>query len=168
MAIRRGWSVPQTVIRLVGLVFWIGICYLVAWTGALVSPGMAPSDWYDALSKPTWNPPDWVFGPVWTVLYTMMGVSAWIIWDRFGLKAARVALAAFIIQLLLNGLWSRLFFGMQEPGWAFFEILILLAAIAITTVLFFRKNAVAGWLMVPYILWVGYASTLNGAIWLMN
>jgi len=105
---------------------------------------------------------------VWTALYTMMGVAALIVWDRFGLKTARAALAAFLVQLVLNGLWSRIFFGMQEPGWAFLQILLLLAAIAITTVLFFRKNAVAGWLMVPYMLWVGYASTLNGAIWLMN
>ena len=159
---------PQSVIRLAGLVFWIGICYLAAWIGALVSPGMAPADWYDALNKPAWNPPGWVFGPVWTVLYTMMGIAAWIVWDRFGLKAAKVALVAFLVQLVLNGLWSRIFFGMQEPGWAFFEILILLAAIVVTTVLFFRNNAVAGWLMVPYIVWVGYASTLNGAIWIMN
>ncbi len=158
----------QPALRLAGLVFWIGICYLVAWTGALVSPGMAPSDWYGALNKPAWNPPGWVFEPVWTALYTMMGVAAWIVWDKFGIKMAQAALVAFLVQLILNGLWSRLFFGMQEPGWAFFEILLLLTAIVITTVLFFRKNAVAGWLMVPYILWVGYASTLNGAIWLMN
>ena len=158
----------QPVLRLAGLVVWIGICYLVAWTGALVSPGIAPSDWYDALNKPVWNPPGWVFGPVWTAIYTMMGVAAWIVWDRFKLMAAKDALAAFLVQLVLNGLWSRIFFGMQEPGWAFFEILLLLAAIVVTTVLFFRKNTTAGWLMVPYMLWVGYASTLNGAIWIMN
>ena len=93
---------PQSVIRLAGLVFWIGICYLAAWIGALVSPGMAPADWYDALNKPAWNPPGWVFGPVWTVLYTMMGIAAWIVWDRFGMKAAKAALVAFVIQLLLN------------------------------------------------------------------
>jgi tryptophan-rich sensory protein len=98
----------------------------------------------------------------------MMGVAAWRIWDRFGFLAAKAALAAFLIQLVLNGLWSRIFFGMQEPGWAFFEILLLLAAIVITTILFFKKNTIAGWLMVPYGLWVGYASTLNGAIWIMN
>ena len=158
----------KPVFRLAGLVFWVGICFFVAWTGALVSPGIAPSDWYDALNKPAWNPPDWVFGPVWTALYTMMGVAAWLVWDRFGFWMARTALAAFLIQLVLNGLWSRIFFGMQEPGWAFFQILLLLAAIAITTILFFRKKNMAGWLMVPYMLWVGYASTLNGAIWLMN
>lgn len=158
----------QKVISLAGLVFWIGICYLAAWTGALVSPGMAPSDWYDALSKPAWNPPGWVFGPVWTALYTMMGVAAWSIWDRFGIKAARAALAAFIVQLLLNGLWSRIFFYMQEPGWAFFQIILLMAAIVITTILFFKRKTIAGWLMVPYVLWAAYAATINGAIWIMN
>ena len=158
----------RPVFRLAGLVFWVGICFLVAWTGALVSPGIAPSDWYDALNKPAWNPPDWVFGPVWTALYTMMGVAAWLVWDKFGFLAARAALAVFLIQLVLNGLWSRIFFGMQEPGWAFLQIILLLAAIIITAILFFRKRTMAGWLMVPYMIWVGYASTLNGAIWLMN
>ncbi|MBA2882707.1 tryptophan-rich sensory protein [Desulfosalsimonas propionicica] len=161
-------SVRQPVLRLAGLVFWVGICFLVAWAGALVSPGTAPSDWYDALNKPAWNPPGWVFGPVWTALYIMMGVAAWVIWDRFGFLAAKAALAAFFIQLVLNGLWSRIFFSTQEPGWAFFEILLLLAAIVITTILFFKKITMAGWLMVPYMLWVGYASILNGAIWMMN
>jgi len=126
---------------------------------------MAPSD---SLNRPAWNPPGWVFGPVWTALYTMMGVAAWVAWNRFGIKAARVALAAFIVQLLLNGMWSWIFFGMQKPGWAFFDIILLLVAIVITTILFFKKNTIAGWLMVPYVLWVGYASTLNGAIWIMN
>nr|WP_269750903.1 TspO/MBR family protein [Desulfosalsimonas propionicica] len=84
-----------------------------------------------------------------------MGVAAWFVWNRYGMKVARAELFAFLIQLVLNGLWTRIFFGMQEPGWAFFEILLLLAAIVITTILFFKKNAVAGWLMVPYMLWVG-------------
>lgn len=168
MTFKEAAAVHKPVLRLAGLVFWVGICFFVAWTGALVSPGIAPSDWYDALNKPAWNPPDWMFGPVWTALYAMMGVAAWLVWVRFGFWVARAALAVFLIQLVLNGLWSRIFFGMQEPGWAFFQILLLLAAIVITTILFFRKKTMAGWLMVPYMLWVGYASTLNGAIWLMN
>jgi translocator protein len=159
---------PSTFSRIAGLIFWIGICYLVAWAGSSVSPGIAPSDWYDALIKPAWNPPDWVFGPVWTLLYTMMGIAAWIVWKQYGFHGAWLALGAFLVQLFLNGLWSFIFFGMQEPGWAFFEIILLFAAILITTVLFFKKNKIAGWLMVPYLLWVGFAATLNGAIWVLN
>jgi tryptophan-rich sensory protein len=95
------------------------------------------------------------FGPVWTALYIMMGVAVWRVWDRFGFLAAKETLAAFLIQLVLNGLWLRIFFGMQEPGLTFFHIILLLAVIAITTALFFRKSTIAGWLMVPYVLWVG-------------
>lgn len=155
-------------IQIAGLIFWVGICYLTAWTGAQVSPGIASAEWYQSLNKPDWNPPAWLFGPVWTTLYTMMGVAAWLVWKRFGFGEGRTALVWFLIQLGLNGLWSQIFFGLQEPGWAFVEILFLLAAIIYTTVLFFEKNRIAGWLMVPYILWVSFATALNGAIWVMN
>ena len=151
-----------------GLVFWIGLCFFTAWLGARVSPGIAPADWYNAINKPDWNPPAWVFGPVWTTLYTLMGIAAWQVWRNYGFDKACTALIFFLIQLVLNGLWSQIFFGMQEIGWAFFEILLLLAAIIITTFLFFEKSRLAGWLMVPYIVWVGFASVLNGAIWWLN
>ncbi len=151
-----------------GLVFWIGICYLTAWLGAQVSPGIASADWYDAINKPDWNPPSWVFGPVWTLLYTLMGIAAWQVWRNYGFENARNALIFFMIQLILNGLWSQIFFGMQEIGWAFAEILVLLTAIIITTYLFFQKSRLAGWLMVPYIVWVVFASVLNGTIWWLN
>jgi translocator protein len=154
--------------RIGGLLFWVGLCYFTAWTGAQVSPGIAPADWYQALNKPSWNPPSWLFGPVWTTLYTLMGIAAWLIWKDFGFSDAKTALSFFLVQLVLNGLWSQIFFGMQEPGWAFAEIILLLAAIVVTTILFFRKNRAAGWLMVPYIAWVSFATVLNGAIWLMN
>lgn len=151
-----------------GLIFWIGICYLVAWISAQVSPGIAPADWYNTLNKPSWNPPSWLFGPVWTTLYTLMGIAAWLVWKRFGFQQAKFALTAFIIQLLLNGLWSQLFFGMNSTGWAFLEIFFLLAAILLTTVLFSKKVKTAAWLMVPYILWVAFATVLNGTIWWIN
>lgn len=99
----------QPFIKLAGLVFWVGICFLVAWAGALVSPGIAPSDWYDALNRPSWNPPDWMFGPVWTALYIMMGLAAWRVWDRFGFFAAKAAYAgpqcqdSFSTQIRYNG-----------------------------------------------------------------
>jgi translocator protein len=158
----------KTSVKIFGLVLWVGLCYLVAWTGAQVSPGIASSVWYEALNKPDWNPPGWLFGPVWSALYTMMGVAAWFIWKEFGFKDAKPALIVFLIQLGLNGLWSQIFFNLQEPGWAFAEIIFLLAAIIITTYLFFQKNRIAGWLMTPYILWVGFATILNGTIWVMN
>ncbi len=151
-----------------GLISWLAICYFIAWTGAQVSPGIASPEWYNELNKPEWNPPAWLFGPVWTLLYTFMGIAAWKIWKKYGFRDARPELILFLIQLGLNGLWSQLFFGMQNPGAAFFEIFFLLAAIIITTVLFFRKSILSGWLMIPYILWVSFATVLNGAIWLMN
>ncbi|MCC5908798.1 MAG: tryptophan-rich sensory protein [Balneolaceae bacterium] len=151
-----------------GFVFWLGICYFTAWIGAQVSPGIASSVWYDSIQKPDWNPPAWVFGPVWTTLYTMMGVAGWLVWKNYGFTDAKAALSVFLIQLILNGLWSQIFFGLQEPGWAFLEIILLLAAIILTTILFFEKNRVAGWLMIPYILWVSFATVLNGAIWWLN
>ncbi|WP_234567424.1 TspO/MBR family protein [Rhodohalobacter sp. 614A] len=157
-----------TTSSIVGLILWIGLCFLVAWTGARVSPGIAPSEWYNALNKPGWNPPNWVFGPVWTLLYTLMGIAAWRIWNKFGFREARPALVLFLLQLGLNGLWSQLFFRLQSPGWAFIEIFFLLAAIIITSYLFSKKDKWAFGLMVPYILWVSFAACLNGTIWWIN
>jgi translocator protein len=151
-----------------GLIFWLGICYFTAWLGAQVSPGIASAEWYQSINKPSWNPPSWVFGPVWTILYTMMGFAAWIVWKQYGFKKAGAALTLFFVQLVLNGLWSQIFFGMQQIGWAFAEIVVLLAAIILTTILFFKKSKTAGWLMVPYIAWVSFATVLNGAIWWLN
>lgn len=154
--------------KIAGLIFWVGICYLVAWTGALVSPGIASPEWFNALNKPSWNPPSWIFGPVWTTLYTLMGIAAWLVWKDYGFNQAKPALSAFLVQLILNGLWSQLFFGLKLPGWAFVEIFFLLAAIIITTFLFSKKVTVAAWLMAPYIAWVAFATALNGTIWWIN
>ena len=154
--------------KIAGLIAWLGLCYFTAWLGAQVSPGIASSVWYESLNKPDWNPPGWLFGPVWTTLYTMMGVAAWLIWKNYGFNHAKIALSLFFVQLFLNGLWSQIFFGMQEVGWAFAEIIVLLIAIVITTYFFFKKERAAGWLMVPYIAWVGFATVLTGTIWMMN
>lgn len=158
----------STLSKTLGFIFWIGICYLVAWISAQVSPGIAPADWYNSLNKPSWNPPSWVFGPVWTTLYTLMGIAAWLVWKKFGFQEAKPALTAFIAQLFLNGVWSQLFFGIQSPGWAFVEIFFLLAAILLTTYYFSKKVKLAAWLMVPYIFWVSFAAILNGTIWWIN
>lgn len=151
-----------------GLIFWIALCFFIAWTGAQVSPGMATSEWYETLYKPGWNPPNWVFGPVWTLLYTFMGIAAWRIWNQYGFTYTKTALITFLVQLALNGLWSQLFFGLQSAGWAFLEIVFLDAAILATIILFSKKDTLAAWLMVPYILWVGFATVLNGTIWWIN
>lgn len=148
------------------------LCLLAPLAVGLVS-GAATSDgvqtWYPGLVKPSFNPPSWVFGPVWTALYLMMGLALYLVWSR-GLATEGVAVAVllFTVQLLLNGLWSWLFFGWQMPGWAFLEIVFLWAAIGITTVLFFRVSMPAGLLMVPYWAWVTFASVLNFAIWRLN
>ena len=126
-------------------------------------------DWYPTLVKPPFNPPAWVFGPVWTLLYILMGVAFFLVWVRKTENPfAGRAMAAWGIQLLLNFFWSFFFFWGRAPGWAFLEILLLLAALVWTLVLFFRVSRWAGWLMTPYLAWVGFASILNASIWLLN
>jgi translocator protein len=129
----------------------------------------AVRDWYPTLVRPSFAPPAWVFGPVWTVLYCMMGFAAWLVWRKGGRSAAgRVALGLFALQLVLNGLWSLLFFGMRAPGVALIEIVVLWAAIAVTLGAFRRVDAVAGWLLVPYLAWVTFATVLNAGFWWLN
>jgi benzodiazapine receptor len=126
-------------------------------------------DWYPTLAKPPFNPPSWVFGPVWTLLYLMMGVAAFLVWQRgWNNEAVRIALALFLVQLVLNGLWSVLFFGMQSPGLAFAEIIVLWLSIGTTVILFWRVSPVAGKLLLPYAAWVSFAAVLNGSIWILN
>ncbi len=125
--------------------------------------------WYVTLTKPTWNPPNWIFGPVWTTLFLLMGISSYIVyragWERSDVKWA---LGVFAIQLVLNVMWSALFFGARNPGAAVIEIAILWLAIAATIVLFYRISPVAGLLMVPYLCWVSFAAYLNYTIWQLN
>jgi tryptophan-rich sensory protein len=125
-------------------------------------------DWYPTLAKPTWTPPGWLFGPVWTVLYICIGVAGWLVWRRAGFAGARVAMIVFGVQLALNALWSVLFFGMRQPGWAFVEIVLLWIAIAGTIIAFWRHSRPASLLLAPYLLWVTFASALNFAIWQLN
>jgi tryptophan-rich sensory protein len=141
------------------------ICFAAAGLGSVATTPNIPT-WYASLTKPSWNPPNWLFGPVWTALYICMTVAAWLVWRQGG---ARGPLTLFAVQLALNAAWSWLFFGFHLPGAAFVEILVLLAAIAATTVVaFWPKSKAAGILMVPYLAWVAFASVLNFAIWRMN
>jgi len=139
-------------------------------TGAIGAALTASSvrDWYPTLSKPAWTPPDWLFGPVWTALYVMMALAAWLVWRRAGWAASRTALGLFAAQLLLNAAWSGLFFALRSPASAFADILLLWCAIVATIWSFGRVSAVAAGLLVPYLFWVTYAAVLNAAIWRMN
>ncbi len=146
------------------LVCWLFLTYSAALTGMLVRV----DGWYAALNKPSWNPPNWVFGPVWTLLYGMMAVAAWLIWQRGGWRAQRVPLGLYLLQWLLNAAWTPLFFGLHRPDLAFAAIVTLLAAIVATLIAFRRIMPAAGWLLAPYALWTGFAAMLNFAIWQMN
>lgn len=141
---------------------------LLTFSASATSVFVATDGWYTTLAKPAWNPPGWVFGPVWTILYAMMAVAAWRVWLRGGWSGQRKALGLFLVQWALNALWTPLFFGLQQPGWALAEILVLLAAIMATLRDFWRIDRPAGLLLLPYAVWVTFASALNGAIWWMN
>lgn len=120
--------------------------------------------WYDQLIKPALNPPSWVFGPAWTVLYVLMAVAAVLVWR----KKKWNALAIFGVQLALNLIWTPLFFGLHSPSWAFVDIVLLWGAIVWTIVAFSKVSKTAAWLLAPYILWVSFAAYLNFSIWLLN
>ncbi|WP_404403340.1 TspO/MBR family protein [Pelagibacterium halotolerans] len=143
---------------------FLGACFLAAATGALFTPGV----WYEALAKPDWRPPNWLFGPVWTALYIAIGVSGWLVWREAGFAGASVALLVYAVQLVLNASWTVIFFGLHRPDLAFFEILALWLAIVLSIVLFWPINVLAALLLVPYALWVGFAAVLNYAIWRLN
>ena len=156
-------TLPQTV----GLILAILICFAAAGIGSLATTPQIPG-WYANLAKPTWTPPGWIFGPVWTLLYLMMAVAAWLVWRQSGFVGAKLPLALFAIQLALNSLWSLLFFGLQSPGAAAVEIVLLWAAILATMITFWKRSRVAGGLLAPYLAWVSFATVLNVAIWRMN
>ena len=152
----------------ISLVVAIGIVFAAAAIGS-VGNSSSVSTWYQTIRKPVFTPPGWVFGPVWTVLYVMMAVAAWMVWRKYGFgPEGRVPLALFGVQLALNACWSLLFFGLQNPGLALVEIVFLWSAVLATTVLFWRVVPIAGYLMVPYLLWGSFATVLNASIWWMN
>jgi tryptophan-rich sensory protein len=149
-----------------GFVLWLAVCFVVAAVGA--SASLQAGAFYAELVRPAWAPPAALFGPVWTLLYAMMGVSAWLIWQCREHRLAHVALAVFVVQLVLNALWSWLFFGWRLGALSFLDIVVLWVLIAVTIVLFYRIRPLAGFLLVPYLAWVSFASALNFAIWQLN
>lgn len=152
------------VVQIGALLGWMALTFCAALTGVFVSTG----GWYADLMKPTWNPPSWVFGPVWTALYIMMAVAAWLVWREGGWKAQCRPLTMYLVQWALNAIWTPLFFALHQPGWAFVEIVILLATILTTSFMFWRVKSVAGLLLAPYALWTAFAAVLNFTIWRLN
>lgn len=141
---------------------------LLAFAAAAFGSLFTPGEWYAQLDRPEWTPPDWLFGPVWILLYAAMAVSAWLVWRQAGFFAARPALVCYAIQLGLNAAWSWLFFGLQRPDLAFAGIVMLWLSILMTIILFARIRSLAAWLLAPYLAWVTFAAVLNYSIWRLN
>ena len=152
----------------VGLGVFLIACLGAEVVGGLLTSPSIRSGWYDALRKPAFNPPEWIFGPVWTFLFLTMAVSAWLIWKQAADSPVRFPLVLFFLQLLLNVTWSGLFFGLRRPGLALMELVVLWILILIVMILFYRLHRFAGLLMSPYFAWVSFAVVLNGFIWWMN
>jgi len=153
-----------TLYRILGLAIAITVCLAVGGWGSRYAPG----NWYAALRKPPITPPNWLFPTVWTALYILMGLAAWHVWLRAPRGAALLPLAVFVLQLLLNGLWSWIFFDQHRIGWAMVDLAALWAALLATTVLFWRQNVLAGALLLPYLAWVSFAGLLNAWFWALN
>ena len=148
----------------IGLVFWVVLSFAAAGIGSRFSPG----DWYTHLAKPAFNPPAWVFAPVWTLLYLVMGIAAWLVWRQRRVARVAPALALFLVQLVLNAAWSWLFFGLHHIGWALVDLAAMWLAIGATLLAFWTHRPLAGLLMVPYLLWVSFAAFLNFQLWRLN
>jgi tryptophan-rich sensory protein len=157
-------TVNKRLLDLLGLAFWVALTFGVAGFGSQFQPG----DWYTSIAKPPWTPPGWLFGPVWGFLYLSMSVSAWLVWRKRSTSEAFLPLVLYLLQLLLNGLWSWLFFGRQGIGLALIDLIALVIMVAITAAMFLRVRRTAGYMLLPYLLWVSFAAALNFQIWRMN
>lgn len=140
------------------------LCFSAGAVGAQFTPGT----WYAGLAKPAWTPPGWVFAPVWTILYLLMAVAAWLVTLNGEWRQRRLPLALFSLQLAVNAAWSWLFFGLQRPDWALLNILMLWGLVSVTVVLFLNTRRVAGILLLPYWGWLTLAAALNAVIWRLN
>lgn len=149
---------------IIGFIVWLAVTFSAASFGSLFRPGA----WYAELTKPTWNPPNSVFGPVWTILYLLMAISAWLIWREGGYRARENTLRLYLGQLVLNAMWSALFFGLHSLLGSALEITLLWFAILATLVAFWKVKPLAGALLIPYLLWVTFASVLNWTLWALN
>ena len=150
------------------LLLSVAVCLLIGFLGSLVTTPSV-SIWFSTVNKPSFSPPNWLFAPVWTILFILMGISAYLVWNK-GLKkkAVKEALLIFVFQLVLNFLWSLFFFGLHQPFLASLEIIVLWVAILLTILKFRKISAAAGYLLLPYIAWVTFASFLNFTIARLN
>lgn len=152
--------------QILGLAGWIGLTFVAAAIAGLAS--INAGLFYRQLTLPAWAPPASVFGPVWTVLYAMMAIAAWLVWRVGGFRASRGALSLFLVQLAVNALWSWLFFAWHRGGLAFADIVVLWVLLLATIVAFWRMRPLAGALLIPYLLWVSFAAVLNFSVWRLN
>ena len=152
--------------ELLGLAGWMAVAFAAAAVGAVASVDAGP--FYAELSRPDWAPPGWLFGPVWSVLYALMGVAVWLVWRAAGRAGRTPALILFGVQLAANALWSWLFFAWRQGAWAFVEVMLLWGLIVATVLAFRRVRALAAALLLPYLGWVTFAALLTLAIWQRN
>tara|TARA_R110001592_G_scaffold57536_14_gene174759 strand:+ start:3020 stop:3517 length:498 start_codon:yes stop_codon:yes gene_type:complete len=152
--------------QIIGLAVWLLVSFAASAIGAVAS--IQAKTFYGQLVQPSWAPPPTVFGPVWTVLFALMGIAAWLVWRSEGFRSTRQALMLFLVQLFFNALWSWLFFAWQLGALAFADIVLLWVLIAATLVFFWRITPLAGALLIPYLLWVSFAGALNYALWQLN
>lgn len=157
---------PSALTQILGLAGWLLASFVTGAIGALASVNAA--GFYGQLVTPAWAPPAWLFGPVWSVLFILMGVSAWLVWREHGFRGAGAALKLYTAQLVANALWSWLFFAWHLGAIAFAEIVVLWVLIAATIVMFWRLHRLAAILLVPYLLWASFAAALNFALWQLN
>jgi translocator protein len=162
----RGSPQPAATKSMLGLAGWIAVCFAAAAAGGYASANA--EGFYRSLSLPEWAPPSWLFGPAWTLLYLLMGIAAWMVWSARGWRHASGALSLFLVQLAANALWTWLFFAWRLGAAAFIEIIALWALILCTVIAFWRVRPSAGYLLLPYLIWVGYAAALAHAIWQRN
>ncbi|HUF64792.1 MAG TPA: TspO/MBR family protein [Gemmatimonadaceae bacterium] len=152
--------------QLAGLGGWLALSVAAGAVGAFASADAGT--FYEQLVRPAWAPPAWLFAPVWSVLYLVMGIAAWLVWRERAVSATRWALSLYLIQLIANALWTWFFFTWRQGAWAFTEILVLLALIVATMIAFWRVSRTAGMLLLPYLLWVAFASALTYVTWRAN
>tara|TARA_R110002167_G_scaffold45324_3_gene136247 strand:- start:51252 stop:51749 length:498 start_codon:yes stop_codon:yes gene_type:complete len=152
--------------KFLGLAAWLVVSFAASAVGAVAT--IRASEFYGELMQPAWAPPAAVFGPVWTVLYALMGIAAWLVWQSGGLQKQRVAIGLFLAQLAVNALWSWLFFAWSLGALAFIDILFLITLVVATIICFWRVRPLAGLLLVPYLLWISFAAALNYSIWHLN
>ncbi len=152
--------------QVLGLAGWLAASFATGAIGALATARAAA--FYGALSQPTWAPPGWLFGPVWTLLFILMGLAAWLVWRQHGFGGARLALGLFCLQLVANALWSWVFFAWQLGALAVAEIAVLWLLIALTAAAFWRLHRLAALLLLPYLAWVSFAAALTFTLWRLN